>query len=244
MDFEMPTKEEQDEILMDKIENHIYPLIEEFTDFTPPLGSLNPKYYEKRRKFRKELTQTISKEVLKQLYNNDPKEYGYKPKELTPEERYPKDFPKPSSIKQAEQMLEETPRNDFDVENWDHYKESAIRKYRDRWLKEIIEEKLTTDEEIKPIHRKALNDEITAEDINVQDRYNAYVDYLKFMIHRLINDLMFNIYKTDSKSTCTRIDGIRKLFELYKDQRTIKEGTEDKAWRTVNEAWGIDCGLE
>ena len=80
MDFEMPTKEEQDEILMDKIENHIYPLIEEFTDFTPPLGSLNPKYYEKRRKFRKELTQTISKEVLKHLYNNDPKEYGYKPK--------------------------------------------------------------------------------------------------------------------------------------------------------------------
>ena len=192
----------------------------------------------------------MGKEDLMKLFNKSPVDHMYDANgNLTPQERYPRDFPADeppgiSYVKQAERILAEESPDDFDERDWTHYKNSSIRKYRNRWLREIVDQTIEEEEDLKPIHRKALDNNITSVDLNAQTRYNVRINYLDMEVHRLINDLIFDIYKTNDPAPAIRMNRIRKLHELYTDLRVIKRGSEDQAWKRINESWGIDRGLE
>ena len=128
--------------------------------------------------------------------------------------------------------------------DWEKVKESEFRKVKIGILDKIIDRKAKQNEELQPIELFTLESKLDAKDVPVDTRYNVYVDYLHKKIWSLINALRVSMFDDDSEANVKRQSNIRELHMLMTDERNIIMLDENKAWKIVNQAWGLDHGLE
>ena len=128
--------------------------------------------------------------------------------------------------------------------DWEKVKKSEFRKVKIEILDKIIERKSNSKKELQPIEIFALESNLDAKDIPVDTRYNVYMDYLHKKIWSLINDLRARIYEDKSDEIVKRQTDIKELHALMTDERNIIMLDENKAWKIVNQAWGLNHGLE
>ena len=124
--------------------------------------------------------------------------------------------------------------------NWEEIKENQFLKFKRKILERIIGQSFESEDELDQLELKVLNSKANISDIDIHDRYNIYTRYLADRQQLLINELKDKV-GGDPNNQKNRIEELHKVFETLE---IIKYGPEDKVWRIVNQAWGINRGLE